>query len=125
MFRAAALAAAVVLSAMPAQAAIPAEAPAAAGVDTLCRALVGRVRNLALQQCLDAGLNAAASSSVEGRSLVFREFRPPAAAATTPAAHFLQLISNNRGGWPGTVVGARWIQGGTGLPGYAMAMRQR
>jgi hypothetical protein len=29
----------------------------------------------------------------------------------------LQLISSSRGGWPGNVAGARWMQGGTGLPG--------
>lgn len=37
----------------------------------------------------------------------------------------LQLISRSRGGWPGSVAGARCTQGGTGLPGQAVAMRQR
>ncbi len=37
----------------------------------------------------------------------------------------LQLISSKRDGWPGIVSGARWMQGGTGEPGYSTAMRQR
>lgn len=36
-----------------------------------------------------------------------------------------QLISSNLAGIPGRVSGARWMQGGTGLPGHTMAMRQR
>ena len=28
-----------------------------------------------------------------------------------------QLIRSNRAGWLGRVLGARWMQGGTGLPG--------
>jgi hypothetical protein len=37
--------------------------------------------------------------------------------ARLPASQFFQLISSNRGGWSGRVAGARWMQGGTGLPG--------
>jgi hypothetical protein len=44
----------------------------------------------------------------------FGRLRPP-----------LQLISSSRGGSPGRVSGARWTQGGTGLPGQSTAMRQR
>lgn len=36
-----------------------------------------------------------------------------------------QLISSKRGGSPGLVGGARWMPGGTGQPGYVVAMRQR
>ena len=36
-----------------------------------------------------------------------------------------QLISSRRGALPCVVSGARWMQGGTGLPGYSTAMRQR
>ena len=36
-----------------------------------------------------------------------------------------QLISNNRGGWPKQVSGARCMHGGTVLPGQSTAMRQR
>lgn len=36
-----------------------------------------------------------------------------------------QLMRRRRGGWPGTVAGARWTQGGTGLPGQSVVMRQR
>ena len=45
-------------------------------------------------------------------------------AEAVPAAP-LQLISSSRGGSPGRVSGARWTQGGTGLPGQSTAMRQR
>lgn len=36
-----------------------------------------------------------------------------------------QLISSSRGGSPGAVSGARWMQGGTAHSGCAVAMRQR
>ena len=38
---------------------------------------------------------------------------------------FDQLISSNLAAIPGSVRGARWMQGGTGQPGDSMAMRQR
>ena len=46
-------------------------------------------------------------------------------AASFPRCRALQLISSSRDGSPGTVSGARWMHGGTGLPGQSTAMRQR
>ena len=36
-----------------------------------------------------------------------------------------QLISSSRGGSPGPVSGARWMHGGTALPGHSTAIRHR
>ncbi len=48
-----------------------------------------------------------------------------AMAAFAGARAVIVDVSNNRGGWPGNVSGARCRHGGTGLPGHSTAMRQR
>jgi len=68
-----------------------------------------------------------------GKTRALACFRPRHRALLSGTTHIvailgwdmIQLISSNRAGSPGNVFGARWMQGGTGLPGQATVMRQR